>query len=306
LDRVVAIGDYTEEQVLRLAATVERASEHPLAEAIVNAAKQRNLRLEMVTRFESVTGAGVRAVIGRSSVLVGSRRLLDDAGVNALELDRLRETDDGAAVYVALDGRPAGLILVSDPIKASAATAIATLKRMKLSVVMLTGDEERTARAVAARAGIDRVIAGVLPAGKVAAIRELQAAGAVVAMVGDGINDAPALAQADIGIAIGTGTDIAIEAADLTLMRGDLAGVAQSIQLARRTMRIMKQNLFWAFIYNVIGIPVAAGVLYPLIGLLLSPILASAAMAMSSVSVVSNSLRLRRFAPAARERAATA
>jgi len=183
---------------------------------------------------------------------------------------------------------------VADPIKATSREAIARIKRMGLEVVLLTGDNRRTAEAVAREAGVDRVVAGVLPDGKVAEIRRLQQGGAVVAMVGDGINDAPALAQADVGIAVGSGTDIAIEASDVTLMRGDLAGVADAIALSRRTMRTMKQNLFWAFIYNVVGIPVAAGVLYPVFGLLLSPILASAAMAFSSVSVVTNSLRLRR------------
>jgi Cu+-exporting ATPase len=197
-------------------------------------------------------------------------------------------------MFVAIDGALAGLIAVVDPIRASSHDAIAELHRMGLTVVMLTGDQERTARAIAARAGVDRVVAGVLPDGKVAEIRRLQSTGAVVAMVGDGINDAPALAQADVGMAIGSGTDVAMEAGDVVLMRGDLMGVVRAIALSRRTMRTMRQNLFWAFIYNVIGIPIAAGALYPAFGLQLSPILASAAMAFSSVSVVSNSLRLRR------------
>jgi len=197
-------------------------------------------------------------------------------------------------VYVAINGTPAGLIAVADPVKATSREAIRQLKQLGLTVVMLSGDHERTAQAVAREVGVDRVVAGVLPDGKVAEIRRLREAGHVVAMVGDGINDAPALAQADVGMAIGTGTDIAIEASDVTLMRGDLQGVASAIRLARKTMLVMKQNLFWAFIYNVIGIPVAAGALYPFTGLMLSPVLASAAMAFSSVSVVMNSLRLRR------------
>jgi P-type Cu+ transporter len=215
--------------------------------------------------------------------------------VEPLQEDAERLTAQGKTpVYVAIDGKLAGLLAVADPIRPTSKEAIARLKRMGLHVVLLTGDNRRTAEAIASQAGIDRVVAGVLPEGKVEEVRRLQQEGAVVAMVGDGINDAPALAQADVGIAIGSGTDIAIEASDVTLMRGDLGGVADAIALSRRTMRTMKQNLFWAFIYNVVGIPVAAGALYPVFGLLLSPILASAAMAFSSVSVVANSLRLRR------------
>ena len=297
--RVFALPQHSEEDILRLAASAERVSEHPLAEAVVNAAHSRGLELVKIRNFESVTGAGVSAIANGMEVLVGNRRLLSDAGIDPTPLAAARAaaSDDQTAVYVALNRTAAGLILIGDPLKTTAAPAIAELKRMGLAVVLVTGNEERTAHAIANRAGMSDVIAGVLPAGKVDAIRQRQNAGAVVAMVGDGINDAPALAQADVGMAIGTGTDVAIEAADLTLMRNDLAAIPQSIALARRSMRVMKQNLFWAFIYNVIGIPVAAGVLYPFTGLLLSPILASAAMALSSVSVVSNSLRLRGYTP---------
>ena len=213
---------------------------------------------------------------------------------SALDADAARLADAGRTpMYIARDGRFAGLLAVADPIKESSRAAIARLREMGLEVVMLTGDTQRTADAIAREAGVVRVVAGVLPEGKVAEIKRLQAAGEVVAMVGDGINDAPALAQADVGMAIGGGTDIAAEAADVVLMRGDLRAAAHAIVLSRRTMRTMKQNLFWAFIYNVVGIPIAAGVLYPAFGLLLSPVLASAAMAFSSVSVVTNSLRLR-------------
>jgi Cu+-exporting ATPase len=230
-------------------------------------------------------------------VLVGNEAMMADAGVDisALRADAERLSAEGkTAVYAAMDGEAAGLVAVADPIKTGSAAAVARLRRMGLDVVMLTGDNRRTAEAIARQAGIDHVVAGVLPEGKVAEVRRLQREGKIVAMVGDGINDAPALAQADVGIAIGTGTDVAVEASDVTLMRGELAGVASAIALSRRTMRITKQNLFWAFIYNTAGIPIAAGVLYPAFGILLSPIVASAAMALSSVSVVTNSLRLRR------------
>jgi Cu+-exporting ATPase len=228
---------------------------------------------------------------------VGNPVLMRDYAVDvtALDDDSARVAQEGKTpMFVAIDGEIAGLIAVADPIKAQSREAIAQMHAMGLTVVMLTGDNQRTAEAIAREAGIDRVIAGVLPAGKVAEIKKLQAAGAIVAMVGDGINDSAAIAQSDVGFAIGTGTDIAMEAADVVLMRGDLRTVPQAILLSRRTMRTMKQNLFWAFVYNVIGIPVAAGVLYPSIGLLLSPVIASAAMTFSSISVVMNSLRLRR------------
>jgi Cu+-exporting ATPase len=287
-----------EEELLRLVASVEASSEHPLADAIVRRAKDAGLVLGEAESFQSITGRGAMGVVDGRALVIGNEALMADYGlrVDALTDDAERLTGEAKTpVFVDVDGELAALLAVADPIKASSREAIGRLHRMGLQVVMLTGDNPRTADAVARQAGVDRVVAGVLPEGKVAEIRRLQEAGQVVAMVGDGINDAPALAQADVGIAIGTGTDIAIEASDVTLMRGDLRGVASAIALSRRTMRTMKQNLFWAFIYNVIGIPVAAGVLYPALGLLLSPILASAAMAFSSVSVVGNSLRLRRF-----------
>jgi Cu+-exporting ATPase len=285
------------DEVLALAASLERSSEHPLGDAVVRYATERAVALRPVERFESDTGRGVRGVVGGRAVLVGNEALMADHAVDAAPLkeDAERLAGEGKTpMYVAIDGRLAGMLAVADPIRDSSPEAIQRLHRMGLEVVMLTGDNPRTAAAVARAAGVDRVVAGVLPEGKVAEIARLQGEHKVVAMVGDGVNDAPALAQADVGIAIGTGTDVAVEAADVALMRGDLTGVVHAIELSRRTMRTMKQNLFWAFVYNVIGIPVAAGALYPAFGLLLSPILASAAMAFSSVSVVTNSLRLRR------------
>ncbi len=291
-------GGLDDASLLALAASVERQSEHPLGAAIAQAAMRRGARLTMPDSFRSESGRGVSGVVDGRAVLVGSAAWLRDWSVDvapvAARAEQLAQAGR-SIVYVAVDGALAGLIAVSDPVKPTSPAAIARLRALGIEVVMLTGDHERAARAVAAAAGgIDRVIAGISPAGKVAEIKRLRALGRVVAMVGDGINDAPALVHADVGVAIGSGTDVAIDASDVTLMRGDLGGVADAIVLSRRTMRTIKQNLFWAFAYNTVGIPVAAGVLYPLFGILLSPILASAAMALSSVSVVSNSLRLRR------------
>jgi P-type Cu+ transporter len=284
------------EAMLRDVAAIESRSEHPVAAAIVAAVRLRGLAVATPTTFDSVVGRGAHGIVDGRRVAVGNSMLLSDLGVSVAPLSAAaaRYAEQGATpVYVAIDGVLVGCLAIADPIKAASPDAVARLRAMGIDVVMLTGDIEATAAAIARLAGIGTVVAGVLPEGKVAEIRRLQQTGRVVAMVGDGVNDAPALAQADVGVAIGTGTDIAVEAADVVLMRGDLRGVAEAITLSRRTTRTMRQNLFWAFVYNVIGLPVAAGLLYPAFGLLLSPILASAAMAFSSVSVVTNSLRLR-------------
>jgi Cu+-exporting ATPase len=291
-------SDYPEHELLAIAASLETASEHPLGEAMVRRAEELGLSLRPAHGFLSITGRGAVGTVEGVRVAVGNEALMREQGVSTAPLASASErlaTDGKTPMYVAVGGALAGIIAVADRTRATSRDAIARMHRMGLQVVMLTGDTERTARAIAREAGIDRVVAAVQPEGKVAEIARLQSEGRVVAMVGDGINDAPALARADVGIAVGGGTDVAIDASDIALLRGDLAGVATAIQLSRRTMRTMRQNLFWAFAYNVVGIPIAAGVLFPATGLLLSPILASAAMAFSSVSVVANSLRLRSF-----------
>jgi Cu+-exporting ATPase len=290
----------SDDEFLRLVASLERGSEHPLGDAIVRHAASRELPLAGVESFTAVPGRGATGVVDGRAIVAGNAAFLADWGLDVAPLaaDAARITGEAKTpVYVAVDGALAGLVAIADPIRETSRAAIARLRALGLDVVMLTGDHQRTAEAIARQADIPRVVAEVLPDGKVAEVRRLQAAGRVVAMVGDGINDAPALAQADVGVAIGTGTDVAVEAADIALMRGDLHGVADAIELSRRAMRLMRQNLFWAFIYNVISIPVAAGVLYPSFAVQLSPILASAAMAFSSVSVVANSLRLRAWRP---------
>jgi Cu+-exporting ATPase len=304
-DVVVADPGTTSADVLALAAAAEQGSEHPIGEAIVARAKDLGLALPAVAEFVTIPGQGVDALAPDGRVLLGNRALLDARGI---EVDALADraaalaAEGATVVYVAFAGRALGLIAVTDVLKPEAADAIATLRRRGLEVVMLTGDQSTTARAIARRAGIERVLAEVPPEGKAREVGVLQGEGRAVAMVGDGINDAPALAQADVGIAMGSGTDVAIEAADVTLMRGDLGTVVAALDLAARTIRVVKQNLAWAFGYNVVLIPVAAGLLYPLWGVRLSPILAGAAMAFSSVSVVTNSLRLRRWTAGASEK----
>jgi Cu+-exporting ATPase len=300
LTDVLPVAAVTEEELLRLVASAERSSEHPLGEAILRGAEALGLRRAEPTSFNSLTGRGLEATVEGHAVLVGNRRLLEERGVDPVALDPVLEriaAEGRTPMLVAIDGKPAGVVAVADTIKPEAPAAVAALQRLGLEVVMITGDHRRTAEAVARQVGIERVLAEVLPEQKAAAVAQLQAERKKVAMVGDGINDAPALAQADVGIAIGTGTDVAIEASDITLIRGDLMGVVTAIELSQATMRTIKQNLFFAFVYNVLGIPVAAGVLYPLFGIMLSPVIASAAMALSSVSVVTNSLRLRGFRP---------
>jgi Cu+-exporting ATPase len=286
-----------ETTLLKLAATLERGSEHPLAAAIVAGAEARGVELGQTTSFESVTGKGVTGEVDGRRVALGNARLLDaldvDPGPLAERAETLRQ-EGQTVMFVAVDGEPAGLVAVADPIKETTPTAIDALHEEGVRIVMLTGDSETTARAVAARLGLDEVVAGVLPEQKADTIRGLQAEGRMVAMAGDGINDAPALAQAQVGIAMGTGTDVAMESAGVTLVKGDLRGIVRARLLSQATMRNIRQNLFFAFIYNGLGVPIAAGVLYPAFGILLSPMIAAAAMSLSSVSVVSNALRLNR------------
>ena len=299
---IIPSGGMSADDLLALAAAAEQGSEHPLGEATVARAKERGLGLPPVTDFRAVPGHGIEARAGGQRLLLGNARLLSGQGVSAGELEataRRLEEEGKTVMYAGLDGSVAGLIAVADVLKPEARQTVSLLHAMGIEVVMLTGDNRRTGEAIARQAGVDRVLAEVLPEDKAREIKRLQEEGRLVAMVGDGINDAPALAQADVGIAMGSGTDVAIEAADVTLMRGDLRGIVTAIELSRKTIRIIRENLVWAFGYNVILIPVAAGVLYPVWGILLSPILAGAAMALSSVSVVTNSLRLKRFRPRA-------
>jgi Cu+-exporting ATPase len=291
--RVVPVAGVNEREVLEMAATLESHSEHPIASAIVKAAGERKISLGAADDFRSHTGRGVTGHIGAKKVAVGNESLLRDSGIDP-DTAELRRTVGETALLVAVDGRLLGTIIVADAVRTSSQAAVEQLKLLGIESVLVTGDRRAPAESAARTVGISNVVAEVLPEEKVAIVQRLQREGRVVAMVGDGVNDAPALAQADVGISMPKGTDIAVEASDVALLRSDLASVATTISLSRRTMRTMRQNLFWAFVYNVIGIPIAAGVLYPLIGMLLNPIIASAAMALSSVSVVMNSLRLRR------------
>jgi Cu+-exporting ATPase len=299
LSSVFAASGIDENELLRLAASVERASEHPLAAAIIRGAEKRGATVRAASDFGSITGKGVRGVVDGRGVALGNAAMLTELGVDPQGLvERAEELrNDGQTVmFVVVDGKPAGLIGVADPVKETTSDAIRELQREGLRIVMLTGDSATTAKAVAAKLGIDEVIAGVLPDQKADTIKRLQHEGRVVAMAGDGINDAPALAQAEVGIAMGTGTDVAMESAGITLVKGDLRGIIRARRLSNATMSNIRQNLFFAFVYNAIGVPVAAGVLYPFFGILLSPMIAAAAMSFSSVSVIANALRLRRAA----------
>jgi P-type Cu+ transporter len=296
LESVVIVVGFDEQTLLRLAGGLERSSEHPLAAAIVSGAQDRGVEIKDAVRFQSITGKGVIGEVDGHQVAVGNRSLLDDLKLDSPELGaRAEELRAGGQtiMFVAIDGKPAGLIGVADPIKETTPDAIKQLHAEGIRLVMLTGDSRTTAEAVASKLGIDEVVAEVLPDQKVDAVKRFQKAGRMVAMAGDGINDAPALAQAHVGVAMGTGTDVAMQSAGVTLVKGDLRGIVRARSLSRATMRNIKQNLFFAFIYNTLGVPIAAGVLYPFFGILLSPMIAAAAMSFSSVSVIGNALRLR-------------
>ena len=298
LASVAALEGWSEEEVLRLAASLERGSEHPLAAAILAGAREKGLKLSAAGDFQSVTGKGVTGTVDGRKLVLGNRKLLEEMGADAGALGERSEAlrrDGQTVMFLAVDGRAAGLVSVADPVKDTTLEAIRMLHAEGIRIEMLSGDNQTTAEAVARKLGIDEVRAEVLPEQKSQEVKRLQTEGRIVAMAGDGINDAPALAQAHVGIAMGTGTDIAMESAGVTLVKGDLRGIARARRLSRGTMRNIRQNLFFAFIYNSVGIPIAAGVFYPVFGLLLSPIFASVAMTFSSVSVITNALRLRKL-----------
>jgi Cu+-exporting ATPase len=297
--RVVAVAPaegFDEADILKLAASLERSSEHPLAAAIVAESRERGLALQDVADFVSVTGQGVTGLVAGRRIAIGNARLVEGAGIAVPSLEKeadARRGQGATIMYVTIDGKPAGIVAVADPIKPSTPAALDSLRKAGIRIVMLTGDNRRTAQAVADKLGIAEIEAEVLPEQKNQIVRRLRSEGRVVAMAGDGVNDAPALAEADVGVAMGTGTDVAIESAAVTLLRGDLTGIVRARALSHATMRNIRQNLVLAFVYNVLAVPVAAGVLYPVFGLLLSPIVAAAAMSLSSVSVIGNALRLR-------------
>jgi Cu+-exporting ATPase len=298
LTSVIPVRAKDEGELLYLAASLERGSEHPLAAAIVSGAKQRGIKLGDAREFRSITGRGVVGFIDGKQVALGNRKLLEELHVVASDLSNRSEelSRDGQTVmYIVVEGTVAGLLSVADPVKPSTPEAIQMLHKDGIRIVMLTGDNRTTAEAVAKKLGLDEVYPEVLPEQKGNLVKRLQAEGRIVAMAGDGVNDAPALAQAHVGIAMGTGTDVAMESAGVTLVKGDLRGIAKAGRLSRGTMRNIRENLFFAFVYNVLGIPIAAGVLYPFFGVLLSPVIASVAMTFSSVSVITNALRLNRL-----------
>jgi Cu+-exporting ATPase len=297
---IIESEKFSRKEILTLAASAEKGSEHPLGESIVKKAKEENLSLLDSKNFRAIAGLGIEATIDSKRILLGNLRLMEEKkmGLNGLLNKAEQLSSEGKTpMFLAVDGQAAGIIAVADTLKENSKKAVEALQQMGLEVVMLTGDNQRTAKAIANQIGVDRVLAEVLPEMKAEEVKRLQSEGKKVGMVGDGINDAPALAQADVGIAIGTGTDVAMESSDITLIGGDLRGIVTAIALSKATLRNIKQNLFWAFAYNTILIPVAAGVLFPFFGILLKPVLAAMAMAFSSVTVVSNALRLRGFKP---------
>ncbi|MDQ6677992.1 MAG: heavy metal translocating P-type ATPase, partial [Acidobacteriota bacterium] len=299
LATVLCVGGHSEEELLRLTGSLEQASEHPLAASIVKGALEKGIAFVPVSGFRSFTGKGISGTVDGHQVVVGNAKLLEEQSISIeplqTKLGDLRSKGE-TVLFVAVDSRAAGLIGVSDPVKASTAEAIRMLHAEKIKIVMITGDNRQTAQAVAQQLGIDQIQADVLPDQKSEAVKKLQGEGRVVAMAGDGVNDAPALAQAQVGIAMGTGADVAMESAGVTLVKGDLRGIVRALRLSRATMRNIRQNLLFAFLYNMLGVPVAAGILYPFFGILLSPMIASAAMTFSSVSVIANALRLRKVA----------